>query len=142
MRKSTLKSAAKRLQAMKQRMLDEARTGMKKGRAVSQDAGMDTYDLASEERDREISLILSGRDREKLQAIESALDQIEDGTYGICEECEAEIAPARVEALPFTRLCIGCQSERERQEKISRHSLGDRIYRRLGSIADADGDNV
>jgi len=46
---------------------------------------MDTYDLASEARDREINFILTDRDRGKLQAIEDALERVEEGSYGICE---------------------------------------------------------
>jgi len=53
---------------------------------------MDAYDLASEERDRDISMILSDRDRRKLLSIDEALARIKAGTYGICDECELDIA--------------------------------------------------
>lgn len=102
---------------------------------------MDTYDLASEERDRELSLILSDRERERLQAIENALERVEDGSYGICESCESDIAPARLEALPFTRLCVSCQAEREKEAKLSRRFEDERAYRRLGST-DVDEENT
>jgi DnaK suppressor protein len=92
---------------------------------------MDAYDLASEERDRDISLILSDRDRAKLQAIDEALERINAGSYGICEMCELDIAEERLKALPFTRLCVSCQAEQEREAKQQRRSDDDRGYRRF-----------
>jgi len=92
---------------------------------------MDTYDLASDARDREINVILTDRDRDKLQAIDDALARIDDGTYGVCESCESDIAEARLEALPFTRLCINCQAEREKEAKTMKRFEEDRTYRRL-----------
>jgi DnaK suppressor protein len=100
---------------------------------------MDAYDLASEERDREINFILSDRDRGKLQAIEDALERIEESSYGICESCESEIAEGRLQALPFTRLCVQCQADRETEAKQNRRGEDDRAYRRLGAT-DLDDD--
>jgi len=98
---------------------------------------MDTYDLASDARDREINLILTDRDRDKLQAIDDALARIDDGSYGMCESCESDIAEGRLEALPFTRLCINCQAEREKEAKTMKRFEEDRTYRRL-STSDVD----
>lgn len=133
MRKATLKNAKERLLAMKRQVLREINDDIKEGREGAKEDGMDTYDLASEERDREISFILSHREREKLQAIEEALERIADGSYGICESCESEIAAGRLEALPFTRLCVSCQSDREKEAKMLRKFDDERAYRRLGS---------
>src|SRR5439155_26989980 len=98
---------------------------------------MDTNDLASDARDREINFILSDRDREKVQAIDDALARVEDGTYGVCESCEADIAEGRLEALPFTRLCMSGQAERENEAKTMKRFEEDRTYRRL---VPGDGD--
>lgn len=133
MRKALLKNARERLTEMKKQILREINDDLKQGREGAKDDGMDTYDLASEERDREINFILSDREREKLQAVEDALERIQDGSYGICESCESEIAPGRLEALPFTRLCVSCQSEREKEAKLSRRFDDERAYRRLAS---------
>jgi len=140
MRKVFLKSARDTLVAMKKQVLEEIKHDLKQGREASKDEGMDTYDLASEERDREISFILTDRDRGKLQAIEDALDRIEEGSYGICESCEAEIAEGRLVAMPFTRLCVQCQGDREIEAKQSRRGEDDRAYRRL-STTDLDEDS-
>ena len=102
MRKAFLKKMRTTLAGQKQQILLQLDEEIREGKESELDEGMDTYDLASEERDREIHLILSDRDRDKLQAIENALERIEDGEYGICKDCEEEIAQARLEALPFT----------------------------------------
>jgi DnaK suppressor protein len=141
MRKTTLKNARARLMEMKRQVLREISEDLKEGREGAKDDGMDTYDLASEERDREISFILSDREREKLQAIEDSIQRIDDGSYGICDSCDAEIAAGRLEALPFTRLCVNCQAEREKEAKMSRRFDDERAYRRLGST-DVDEENA
>ena len=46
-------------------------------------------------------------------AIEEAIHRIEHSTYGICMECENEIAPARLEAVPWTRVCIECKAKQQ-----------------------------
>jgi DnaK suppressor protein len=130
MRKAFLKRARERLHAMKREILREIDAGIREGREAGKDEGMDAYDLATEERDREISMILNDREREKLQAIEEAAARIDQGTYGICESCESEIAEGRLDAMPFTRLCVTCQAEREREEKLARREE-DRSYRRI-----------
>ena len=120
MRKAFLKKMKTTLSGQKQQILQQLDEEIREGKESELDEGMDTYDLASEERDREINLILSDRDRDKLQAIENALDRIEEGEYGICQDCEEDIAQARLEALPFTRLCVACQEEREKEARFQR----------------------
>jgi DnaK suppressor protein len=78
----------------------------------------DIYDLASSERERELTLTLGDRDRGKLAEIEDALERISEGSYGECEECGDPIAENRLRALPFTRVCIDCQSKHEREQRI------------------------
>ena len=78
----------------------------------------DIYDIASNERERELNLMFGDRDRGKLAEIEDALERIKDNTYGGCEECGEPIAENRLRALPFTRVCVECQSKQEREQKI------------------------
>jgi DnaK suppressor protein len=126
---------------MRRQVLREISKDLKQGREGAKDEGMDTYDLASEERDREISFILTDREREKVQAIQEALERVDDGTYGICDSCESEISEARLGALPFTRLCVNCQAEREKEAKASRRFDDERAYRKLGAT-DVDEENT
>src|SRR5262245_56022648 len=118
---------------MRGQLVRNVQHALQEGRAQSKDEGMDTYDVASDARDREIILILTDRDRDKLGAIDDALARIEDGSYGVCDGCESDIAEARLEALPFTRLCINCQAEREKEAKTMKRFEEDRTYRRLAT---------
>src|SRR5678810_548974 len=66
----------------------------------------DWIDQSSQESDLHVHLALKQTDTKVLRAIEEAIHRIEHGTYGVCMECENEIAPARLEAVPWTRVCI------------------------------------
>src|SRR5579875_857831 len=76
----------------------------------------DFYDHASSDRDRELSLTLTDRERDKLRLIDEALRKIEDGSYGICESCGDEIGEDRLRAMPLAKLCLSCKIDLERQE--------------------------
>lgn len=76
----------------------------------------DIYDIASNERERELTLMLGDRDREKLAETDEAFERIKSGTYGICDECGEPIGEARLMALPFTKVCIDCKSKDEREK--------------------------
>ena len=141
-RKKFLTSAGERLTEMKAKLLSEMETELRAGRETSKDEGMDTYDLASEERDREINFILSDRERSKLKQIDDALARIDDQSYGICDSCGLEIAEERLVALPFTRLCRDCQQDQEREAKSQRRFDDERnVYRKIGST-DGDEENM
>ena len=99
----------------------------------------DVYDIASSERDRELSLLLGERGREKLQEIDSALKRIEEGTYGICENCEEKIAPGRFKAMPFTRVCVNCKSKEERERGVVKTFDKERTHRQF-TMTDVDED--
>jgi len=80
--------------------------------------GGDVCDIASSDRERELRLRLSEREREKLRAIEDALERIEDGSFGICEECECKIPAGRLSIMPFATVCVECKSRSEKQSKL------------------------
>ena len=71
----------------------------------------DWIDQSSQENDLHVRLALKQTDSKLLRAIEEAIHRIDQGTYGICMECENEIAPARLEAVPWTRVCIDCKAK-------------------------------
>jgi len=78
----------------------------------------DFYDHASNDRVRELSLMLTGRERQKLVQIEEALKKLDDGSYGICESCDDEIDQERLKAMPFAELCLSCKIDLERLEHL------------------------
>jgi DnaK suppressor protein len=71
----------------------------------------DMADQASGNNEVHIQLKLKQTDAKILQAIEEALYRMEKGTYGICRDCGDPIAPARLEAIPWTRVCIACKQK-------------------------------
>jgi RNA polymerase-binding transcription factor len=140
-RKKFLAQVRENLLETRSKLLHEMDSEMKAEREGNKDEGMDTYDLASEERDREINFILSDRERSKIKEIDEALARLADNTYGICESCGLEIAEERLDALPFTRLCRDCQQDQEREAKSQRRFDEERnTYRKLGSTdSDEEG---
>ena len=71
----------------------------------------DMADQASGNNEVHIALKLKQTDAKILQAIEEALMRIDKGTYGICRDCGEPIAPARLNAIPWTRVCITCKEK-------------------------------
>jgi DnaK suppressor protein len=140
-RKKFLAKMREQLGEMKTKLLSEMDSELRAEREGNKDEGMDTYDLASEERDREINFILSDRERVKIKQIDDALARLDEGSYGVCESCGLEIAEERLQAMPFTRLCRDCQQEQEKEAKSQRRFDDERnTYRKLGST-DADEEN-
>jgi DnaK suppressor protein len=84
------------------------------GELVSGSADQHMADTATETVDREIDYTLEESDGRLLAAVDGALARIEAGTYGICVNCGAQIAPERLEAMPWATLCIDCKRKEER----------------------------
>jgi DnaK suppressor protein len=84
------------------------------GELVSGSADQHMADTATETVDREIDYTLEEHDGRMLTAIDGALGRIEAGTYGVCVNCGALIAPERLEAMPWATLCIDCKRKEER----------------------------
>jgi DnaK suppressor protein len=125
---------------MRKSLLGEIRDNVKEeSDYLKAPATGDIYDLASSERERELSLLLGDRDREKLNEIDEALRRIEEGTYGYCEECEERIGIGRLKAMPFTQLCVDCKAKMEREMGARKRFDEESTYRDL-SVNDDDED--
>jgi DnaK suppressor protein len=112
-----LKRYKKMLEDSKTALLESAKKTLVEESSFDTDDLPDEIDQASSEYAQ--SMVFRLRDREKflLQKIEKALLRIEDGTFGICERCEEDISPKRLEARPVTTLCIRCKEEQEKKER-------------------------
>ena len=77
----------------------------------------DPNDRATVESGRSFELRIRDRERKLLSKIEEALGRIDEGTFGICEDCGEDIGHKRLEARPVTTLCIDCKTLQETQEK-------------------------
>src|SRR6185436_4037007 len=82
--------------------------------------GMHQADAGSDAYDRDFALSLLSQEQDALYEIDQALKRIELGTYGRCEMSGKPISRARLEAIPFARFTVECQSQLEKQNKASR----------------------
>ena len=83
---------------------------------VDQHIGDDSDVVYEQER----LLTIRGELAQRRRQIEAALQKMDRGEYGICENCGRPIAPERLEALPFVSLCIACQESSDRGESRQR----------------------
>src|SRR5262249_15671593 len=86
----------------------------------------DPADRASMESNRNSVLRIRDRERKLIFKIQEALRRLDDGNYGICEECGEEIRIERLKARPVTTLCIGCKSSQEIEEGKARKVIYER----------------
>lgn len=77
----------------------------------------DPTDRATLETHRNFQLRIRDRERKLINKIEESLRKIDQGTFGICEDCGQEISEDRLLARPFTSQCIRCKTEMEEREK-------------------------
>ena len=121
-----LRKQKKRLLALRDAMLDSmngvAQDNLR-ARAEGNEAsafGMHQADAGSDAYDRDFALNLLSQEQDALYEIDEALKRIELGTYGTCEMSGKPINHERLEAIPFARFTVECQSQIERQNKAQR----------------------
>ncbi len=114
----------KDLKRFKELLLQERTDLIKKAsKTLAEEAQLDVNELPDEidqaSAEYSQSFIFRLRDREKfyLSKIDKALEKIEREEFGVCEACEEEISPKRLEARPVTTLCIRCKEEQEMEER-------------------------
>jgi len=100
--------------------------------------GMHQADAGSDAYDRDFALSLLSQEQDALYEIDQALKRIELGTYGICEMSGKPIPHARLEAIPFARFTVECQSQLEKQNKASR--VRQSVTSLFGLTEDEGGD--
>jgi DnaK suppressor protein len=97
-------------------ILEEAEKTVK-GMTNDRDSFPDPTDRANLESDRNFLLRMRDRERKLIGKIKEALARIDDGTFGICEECGEDISEERLKARPMATLCIDCKTKAEEEEK-------------------------
>lgn len=103
-----------RLLAKKAQLIEVVQKTENYGREIdSEGEAMDIADKASSSYTKEFMFSKSNSDRRFLRVVREALERIKDGTYGECVSCQDEINVKRLEAVPWTRLCIRCQELEE-----------------------------
>ena len=122
MKKSEAKVFRERLLAMRARLRGDvtamAESALRKTRvnAAGDTSSMPIHmaELGSDNFEQEFTLSLMATEEDTLEAIESALERIEDSEFGKCVECTGAIPKARLNAIPYTPLCIKCAEAQER----------------------------
>jgi len=100
------------------RLIAEAKRTLDQDMVIEADERMDEVDQASSEYMQAFSFRLRGRERFLMEKIEHELRKIEEGGYGICEECEEGISLKRLQARPEAQLCIQCKEAQEKEEAV------------------------
>jgi DnaK suppressor protein len=119
MRKERLATFKKRLVEKQRQLLDEVGRTAHYGKDQEDDSIKDLGDQANTAYTREFFFELGSGDRRMLRDVTSALQRIEDGSFGACERCGEAIAEKRLEALPFARYCIKCQRLAEEEARVA-----------------------
>ncbi len=73
----------------------------------------DVMDAIQWQTARDIAVVQLDHQAKLARELRDALGRIEDGSYGVCEDCENPIAPRRLDVMPFARLCVRCQERHE-----------------------------
>jgi DnaK suppressor protein len=126
----------RRREALQQMLLGKRQEILKEiegslGQSLTEDqqrrleSARDVGDQALMDLDRELGISLMEMRNRRRQAIDEALTRLNEGTYGICAECGIEISERRLEAVPFAKLCVECQSREELLEKIEKEEERD-----------------
>ena len=109
MNKERLEYFKRKLLKQREAILDKAKKLKEYSYTLGTDGIQDMADAASNAYNADILMSLSDNDRNMVKEIDSALDKIANGTYGICEECDEPISEKRLEANPVARYCITCK---------------------------------
>jgi DnaK suppressor protein len=109
MRKDRLAQFKKRLIEKQRQLAEEVGRTASYGKDADDDSIKDLGDQANTAYTREFFFELGNGDRRLLRDVVSALQKIDDGSFGVCERCSEPIAEKRLDALPFARYCIDCQ---------------------------------
>jgi len=119
MKQHDLDTFKKLLNERRQELMSEA-MGTMHGMGMvedGQESFPDPTDRASLEDNRNLTLRIRDRERKLITKIDEAIDRIDGGTYGVCEDCGGAIGAERLKARPVTTLCIQCKSDQEVSER-------------------------
>ena len=74
-------------------------------------------DMAADTYERELSMNIVSSEQAILYEIDDALKRLDDGSYGVCQQCNTPITMSRLKAVPYASLCIACQRVKEQKNK-------------------------
>ena len=102
---------------MREAILEGMRKELADARQRSSSAPADIIDQAADAYDDDVSFEIAAANDEELEQIEAALERLSEGTYGLCEMCNAPISPTRLRILPFATRCVSCRGDYEKSRQ-------------------------
>ncbi|HMR75886.1 MAG TPA: TraR/DksA C4-type zinc finger protein [Polyangiaceae bacterium] len=117
MTKTQLKKFRDLLESKRREIVRRAQQTLDEDMTLDANDLPDEMDLASSEYLQSFTFRLRGREKVFLDKIQKALEKIDDGSFGVCDDCSEKISVKRLEARPETTLCIRCKEDQERVEK-------------------------
>jgi DnaK suppressor protein len=102
---------------------DELEQVVRKRDAITIEKSADALDEVQHAAERELAIRNLDRESHLLRNVRSALRRIDDGSFGICVHCEEEISPKRLNAVPWTALCIQCQEQADRNREEGNNEM-------------------
>src|SRR5580698_8949433 len=108
----------RKILTIRQADLSDGRTNRE---AIAIEATADELDRIQQAQERDFAMGAIDRDSLRLREIRAALERIDNGSFGICLNCEEEIAPKRLAAVPWAALCIVCQEAADRGASGPQH---------------------
>lgn len=112
--KKTLARFKKILLKEREQIVGDVKQSYESSQEMGQDGTQDIGDEAANIYNKQILLSINETERLRLQEVDEALDRIENGTYGICEECGGPISLRRLEVRPVAKYCVPCLTKLEK----------------------------
>jgi len=112
--KKTITKFKKILLKEREQIVGEVKQIVESSKEMGQDGIQDIGDEAANIYNKQVLLSLNENERTRLQEVDDSLDRIENGTYGICEECGEPIGLKRLEVRPVAKYCVPCKTKLEK----------------------------
>ena len=112
--KKAIAKFKKTLLKEREEIVGEVKQIVESSKEMGQDGIQDIGDEAANIYNKQVLLSLSENERMRLQEVDESLDRIENGTYGICEECGGPISLKRLEVRPVAKYCVPCKTKLEK----------------------------
>jgi DnaK suppressor protein len=114
--RKTIERFKKILLKEREEIIGDVKQIYESSQAVGQDGIQDIGDEAANVYNKQILLTLNENERLRLKEVDEALDRIETGTYGICEECGEPIGLKRLEVKTVAKYCVPCKTKLEKEK--------------------------
>jgi DnaK suppressor protein len=112
--KKTIAKFKKILLKQREDIVGEVKQMVESSKEMGQDGIQDIGDEAANIYNKQVLLSLNENERTRLQEVDEALDRIENGSYGVCEECGGPISLKRLEVRPVAKYCVPCLTRLEK----------------------------